>query len=103
MNTPQTTTPKHKWRRRLPVIRYAKENWSRCALKIAANKHGLNQCDVMIFGLCIYWRLPRWKKVEQIHITAGLWKSQVFSHGEIYDAVILLRRPPTLCSQHRAS
>ena len=99
MKTPQITTPK----RRLPVIRYAKENWSRCALKLAVNEHGLNQCDVMIFGLCIYWRLPRWKKVEQIHITAGLWKSQVFSHGEIYDAVILLRRPPTLCSQHRAS
>ncbi len=82
--------------RRLPTIRYAKHCWTRCALKICVNQYGINQCDVMIFGLCIYWWLPRWKKMEQIHITAGLWKSPVFSHREIYDVVILLRRPPNV-------
>lgn len=88
--------------RRLPTIRYAKHCWTRCALKVCVNQYGINQCDAMIFGICIYWCLPRWEKMEQIHITAGLWKSQVFSHGEIYDVVVLLRRPPNDKLRHSA-
>jgi len=63
----------------------------RFALNISVNRHGVNQFDVMMFGFCFYGRLPKWARVEQIHITAGVWKSRVFCRGEQCGAVVLFK------------
>jgi hypothetical protein len=67
-------------RRRLEAMtkrsfKYSTDNWNRCGLNIQKSWTGVNRCDVMVFGLCFYGRVPKWLGVERIFWTAGIWKS----------------------------
>jgi hypothetical protein len=78
------------------TIKFTRYLFPSCALLINANQHGINQLDLMLFGLCLYGKIPRWIirrfKVQQLFYSAGLWRGNVFS-GEEVCRVVLLCRP----------
>ena len=62
----------------LPRFKFNKHLIKRCGPKVYFNPYfGINQMDLMIFGTCMYWKIPFARPSKLIHITGGIWKSKI--------------------------